>query len=280
VLDEICLHTKKIGAPNRSKGMNSRTQISQPLSLAIQDAVLEPLETGARQITVARRLQQAIILGVLRDGDQLPSETDLAARLGVSTVTLRSALGELRALGLLDTRRGRGGGNFVQLPPNWIEIQTSAQLNGVSLDDLRDLRDYSVAIGGGIARLATERIRKSAIPQLELSARAIATSTTVTEKARADLLFHIELAAATRSARLTRAELEIQSSVAPFLWMPHADLQNPHDAATEHLEIVAAIASGDSERARRLAEEHLAEGLNRLIEFRMQMAGFAGRTHR
>ncbi|MFT4118804.1 MAG: FCD domain-containing protein [Bradyrhizobium sp.] len=242
--------------------------------------MLEPLETGARQIAVTRRLQQAIILGILKDGDQLPSESDLAAKLGVSTVTLRFSLAELRSFGLLETRRGRGGGNFVRLPPNWIEIQTNAQLNEISLDDLRDLRDYSAAVGGGIARFAAERIRKSAIPRLELAARAIATSSSPPEKARSDLLFHLELAAATRSARLTKSELEIQSTVAPFLWMPHADLQNPSDAAKEHMDIVNAISAGDGERARHLAEEHLSEALNRLIEFRMEIASFVSGKHR
>ncbi len=73
-----------------------------------------PLETVERGEEIARRLRHAIELGVLEDGAQLPSESELAARMRVSTLTLRAALAELRHLGLLETRRGKGGGSFVQ----------------------------------------------------------------------------------------------------------------------------------------------------------------------
>ena len=78
-------------------------------------AVFAPLDDGAlRSEAVVRRLGSAIALGLLGDGEQLPAETELATMLNVSTVTLREALAELRELGLVETRRGRGGGSFVR----------------------------------------------------------------------------------------------------------------------------------------------------------------------
>lgn len=73
-----------------------------------------PLETAERGEEIALRLRHSIELGVLEDGVQLPSESELAARMRVSTMTLRTALAELRHLGLLETRRGKGGGSFVR----------------------------------------------------------------------------------------------------------------------------------------------------------------------
>ena len=75
-----------------------------------------PLDTGGRADTVTRRLAQAIRLGLLLDGERLPAESQLAGQLGVSTVTLREALATLRTMGLVETRRGRGGGSFVRAP--------------------------------------------------------------------------------------------------------------------------------------------------------------------
>ncbi len=87
----------------------------QLLSGDARRAVFSPLDDGAlRSEAVVRRVGSAIALGLLGDGEQLPSETDLAPMLNVSTVTLRDALAELRKLGLVETRRGRGGGSFVR----------------------------------------------------------------------------------------------------------------------------------------------------------------------
>ena len=79
----------------------------QLLSGDARRAVFAPLDDGAlRSEAVVRRVGSAIGLGLLADGEQLPTETDLATMLNVSTVTLRDALAELRELGLVETRRG------------------------------------------------------------------------------------------------------------------------------------------------------------------------------
>jgi GntR family transcriptional regulator len=54
--------------------------------------------------------------GALRPGDRLPGERDLAARLGVSRMTLRQALARLERHGVLVRQPGRAGGAFVAEP--------------------------------------------------------------------------------------------------------------------------------------------------------------------
>src|SRR4051794_41787614 len=71
---------------------------------------------NAFEVTV-ERLAQSIRLGVLVGGDRLPPERELAETLGGSRVTPREAIGALRAAGLIQSRRGRGGGNVVVSPP-------------------------------------------------------------------------------------------------------------------------------------------------------------------
>ncbi len=69
----------------------------QLLSGDARRAVFAPLDDGAlRSEAVVRRVGSAIGLGLLGDGEQLPTETDLATMLNVSTMTLREALAELR----------------------------------------------------------------------------------------------------------------------------------------------------------------------------------------
>ena len=45
--------------------------------------------------SVVRQIEQLILRGILRPGERLPSERDLAEKLGVSRPSLREAIGEL-----------------------------------------------------------------------------------------------------------------------------------------------------------------------------------------
>ena len=58
--------------------------------------------------TVVRQVEQLILRGILRPGERLPSERDLAEELGVSRPSLRDALAELSDRGLLVSRAGSG----------------------------------------------------------------------------------------------------------------------------------------------------------------------------
>jgi GntR family transcriptional regulator len=65
---------------------------------------------------VADALRDEIRRGLYAPGDQLPSERDLRDRFKVSTNTIRAAIVQLRAEGLVASHQGRGV--FVQDPPS------------------------------------------------------------------------------------------------------------------------------------------------------------------
>lgn len=58
--------------------------------------------------SVVRQIETLILRGVLRPGERLPSERDLAERLGVSRPSLRDAVADLSARGLLVSRANSG----------------------------------------------------------------------------------------------------------------------------------------------------------------------------
>lgn len=58
--------------------------------------------------SVVRQIEGLILRGILRPGERLPAERDLAARLGVSRPSLREAVAELQQEGLLTTKAGSG----------------------------------------------------------------------------------------------------------------------------------------------------------------------------
>ncbi|TNF62717.1 MAG: FCD domain-containing protein [Rhodobacteraceae bacterium] len=68
----------------------------------------EPVHPEKLSTSVVRQIEGLILRGILRPGERLPSERELSERLGVSRPSLRDAVAELQAQGLLTTRAGSG----------------------------------------------------------------------------------------------------------------------------------------------------------------------------
>lgn len=68
-----------------------------------------------RYVQISEMLIREIAAGHLAEGTRLPPERDMAASLGTSVGTLRKALADLAAKGLLD--RVQGSGNYVRARP-------------------------------------------------------------------------------------------------------------------------------------------------------------------
>ena len=122
--------------------------------LLTREALLSPIDADKATDLVIRRLSQAIISGVLKPGDQLPVEAELAAQLNVAQMTLRQALSMLRDLGYIETVRGGNGGSFVAQAP--MPQFRRSQETMPTLQDVRELIDYQTAIENQSAVLAAE----------------------------------------------------------------------------------------------------------------------------
>jgi GntR family transcriptional repressor for pyruvate dehydrogenase complex len=62
---------------------------------------------------IEKKIKEAILNRMLKPGDRLPTEKDMATQFGVSIVTLREALRGLEIFGLIEKRKGLGGGVFI-----------------------------------------------------------------------------------------------------------------------------------------------------------------------
>ena len=85
-----------------------------------------------RYVTVADELRAAIAAGQYGEGDQLPTESALCERHGVSRFTVREALRRLQAEGLIRRRRGSG-----------TVVDTGRQLRRQPLSDVAELLQYA-----------------------------------------------------------------------------------------------------------------------------------------
>ena len=68
----------------------------------------QKIQTEKLSASVVSQIEELILRGILRPGERLPSERDLAERLGVSRPSLRDAIADLTDKGLLETRASAG----------------------------------------------------------------------------------------------------------------------------------------------------------------------------
>lgn len=239
----------------------------EPTTLTAR-TVFSAIGDGSRVEAVARRLAEAIRLGLFEDGARLPNEADLAGQLRVAPATLRDSLAALRAAGLVETRRGRGGGSFVRCPADQSVSRLRVALDGRSPQALRDLGDHREAIAGAAARFAAERALGSNLRLLHEHQERLLDAGTLGERRRADARFHLEIAAASQSVRLTEEETRLWAEIADLAWLPldEGDLAR---VAAEHGAILGAIEDHLGELAQRRAEQHVHAEMQRLLEMRL-----------
>jgi GntR family transcriptional repressor for pyruvate dehydrogenase complex len=259
------------------------TATDETLRRLLEQAVYTPVRQGSAVADTVARLGRAIGMGLLRPGDRLPSEGQLAVDLGISPVTLRSALGILRGAGLVETRRGRGGGTHVSHDGSADGLLDDEPL--LSTDQLRDLVDYRRVIEGGAAWLAAERATAEQIDYLEALVAEMRGIRGFDPWSERDALFHLIVADASGSRRLVEQVAGVRGQVYRL-----AKLGSVPDAVVElsdreHAEIVRAIAARRSARAQAAMIRHVSStgalwlGLGR-VAGKQARAGRAGGAKR
>ncbi len=89
---------------------------------------------GPLYLQLKRWIEDAVRRGVIKPGDALPSERELAARVDMSRVTVRKAMQHLVREGMLVQRHGSG--TYVAPQPNRVE-QSLSQLTSFAEDMAR-----------------------------------------------------------------------------------------------------------------------------------------------
>jgi len=121
----------------------------------------KPLKRETVADMVANRILEMVTSGLLKAGEQLPPERELATRLKVSRPSVREAIRGLSILGVVRTRQG--GGAYIS------ELDGDALLGPIqfflSLDDLniRELYDARSLIESDVARRAAENMSQKCL---------------------------------------------------------------------------------------------------------------------
>jgi DNA-binding FadR family transcriptional regulator len=216
-------------------------------------ALFRPVRTRNAFEETVERLLQAIRLGVAAPGERLPAERDLAARLGVSRVTLRDAIRAIADAGYVESRRGRYGGTFVaeSLPAPAPRVAPAG--------DLEDVLTLRHVLESGAAEAAAARALTPA-DRRHLTAALLEVSGVDTDQVsyrRRDSRLHLAIAEVAGSPSLTTAVADIRTRVNELLDAIPLLAANIEHSNAQHRRIVEAILSGDPTAARQAMAEHL-----------------------
>lgn len=231
--------------------------------------VFRPVDSSRPTAAIVERIQSGISVGVLGDGQGLPSERELARLFDVPAFTLREALRTLRDEGLIETRRGRDGGSFVRLPEGLNREVTTRRLRLLSSAEIRDVGDWRQTLMLGAVTLAVDRADSRQIEHLVDNAVRIAEADSLTVARQVHSHFHLELAAASQSTRINAAEIELQASHG-WLFGAVMDRASYRTTASElFVQIASAIEARDRDSALDRTREHLRHINTALLELRM-----------
>ena len=161
------------------------------------------MEKQSRSQQAAQTLYRQIVAeGRPGPGEKLPNEGELAGQLGVSRATLREALRELTAQGVLEVRRGKG--TFVS--PQVGQIQDFgfgglARVRG----QLRDLFELRCMFEPRAAALACRRATEEELSDLLEKGAAVEERIRAGEdRTQTDLAFHTAIVRCTHNEFLLR----------------------------------------------------------------------------
>lgn len=206
---------------------------------------------------IVQQIEDSILKGTLKPGDQLPAERELAQRFGVSRTAVREAVKALREKGLVEAYSGRG--TFIT--------------NGTS-QAMRQSLDWMVKVGqaDGSGHLAEVRaILEPEIAALAATRRddqhlaAMRDAFEVMDRARqdpvafieADLDFHLALAEAAANPLI----LSLIDSIVGLLREQRMRIfyveGGPERGQYHHKRVLDAVEQRDAEKARAAMRAHL-----------------------
>lgn len=211
---------------------------------------------------IIRQLEDLILEGVLRSGDQLPPERELAKKLDVSRPSLRAATKELEQRGLLVARQG--GGTYVADVVGSVFSEPIIYLfrthRKATADYLEFRREIDMIAAGYAAERATDADREI-LKQVHSDMSTAFERSDQTEAIRLDIEFHKAVVDAAHNIVLIhtmRSMYELLVSGVFYDRVFYYRHEPMREAILEqHQAILDAILGGDVEAAREAAKAHV-----------------------
>jgi GntR family transcriptional regulator, transcriptional repressor for pyruvate dehydrogenase complex len=236
-----------------SQTIASSPRLARPGGISVYKVV----RTSRLYEQIVQQIEDSVLNGSLKPGDQLPAERELAQRLGVSRTAVREAVKALREKGLVEAYSGRGtfitdGTSQAARQSFDLMVKIGQQEGAPYLAELR------LILEPGIAALAATRVTDEDLAGLR-------ETVAVMDRAQkdpaafieADLDFHLALAEAAANPLI----LSLIDSIVGLLREQRIKIFNveggPQRGQFHHKRILDAMERRDAELARNAMRAHL-----------------------
>jgi DNA-binding FadR family transcriptional regulator len=198
---------------------------------------------------VVAQVRGAVFAG-MRPGDWLGTESELAAKLGVSRLTMRDAVRTLEAQGMVEVKVGAAGGlRVAQASPAHLAEALAVQTNllGISLEQITEALGCLEPQVAGLAALRRSEEQLEELRAILEQHRSWYSDLMRFHQATSD--FHLAIAAASANGALY-VPLRAMRMTEERLFRPFEELANAAPRITRHHALIfEAIAAGDQRGA-------------------------------
>ncbi|MCP4431020.1 MAG: FCD domain-containing protein [Gammaproteobacteria bacterium] len=222
--------------------------------------------------SIASEIEQQLVDGVIKPGERLPSERDLAHEFQVSRPSIREAIQLLKSRNLLSTRPG--GGTYAR------EVLGDSMTG--SLDDLlvdnveiaQDMLEFRHALEGVSAFYAAKRATEADKQIIQLRFEQVCNKqeqSNAQEEAMADVDFHLAIAEASHNVVLLHVMRSLFKLLHKSVELSFGKLYLKDSGRKiireQHKAIMDAILSGDAELAKEESYSHISYVKETLEQF-------------
>ena len=219
---------------------------------------IAPFDETTLRTQITRRLIGRIERLGLKPGDVLGTEGELADEFGVSPRTLREAAGQLRAMGMLTSRRRVG--LLVAEPDPSESLSVILPLYGHSEENIEELLRLRQVIEMGAIELAVNNIGEKELAEMEKLAdriHVLQSQGRMRESDRCDVRFHSLILKATGSKLVGSLHGLISRFFNESVHSPEIGNHADPERRDDHRAICEAFKSGRPEEVIAVLRTHL-----------------------
>jgi GntR family transcriptional repressor for pyruvate dehydrogenase complex len=209
--------------------------------------------------SIVAKVRAALLSGELASGDFLGTEVGLAEKFGVSRIAMRDAMRSLAAIGVIDVRTGKHGGAWIaEGNMEHIANAFAIQLRMIGISEL-EMLDAQAALESHACELAAHRADDADLDRMRGLLQRL---TTLVNKPLEFTDAAMNLHTAFVEASHSRGLIIHFRALRPMLqraYAGHTTRAIALKAIAAHRKVIAKIAAGDAEGARRAMARRIAQ---------------------